>query len=82
MLHFEQTGRHKRLSIAPLFNLSLLASSPAIHAGLFVLKWRVESEKSRPGVTPDGFLMRLPARHCSGSAASTLNPDATWLMRG
>jgi hypothetical protein len=26
-------------------------------------------EKSRPGVTPDGFLMRLPARHCSGSIA-------------
>jgi hypothetical protein len=33
--------------------------------GLF----RRHQEKSRPGVTPDGFLMRLPARHCSGSIA-------------
>jgi hypothetical protein len=27
-------------------------------------------KKSRPGITPNGFLMRLPARHCSGSIAS------------
>jgi hypothetical protein len=39
--------------------------------------WEV-SEKSRPGVTPDGFLIRLPARQCSGSAASMRNADATW----
>src|ERR1700739_3231252 len=37
-------------------------------------------EKSREGATPNGFFLRLPARHCSGSAASVPNPDATWLM--
>jgi hypothetical protein len=49
------------------------------------LKWRVvieAQEKSRPGVTPDGFLMRLPARHCSGSVASVGNADARWLTQG
>jgi len=39
------------------------------------------TEKSRPGATPDGFLMRLPARHCSGSAASIGNGDAAWLTQ-
>jgi hypothetical protein len=29
-------------------------------------------------VTPDGFLMWLPARHCSGSAASMPDADAAW----
>jgi hypothetical protein len=42
---------------------------------------RQDQEKSRPGATPDGFLMRLPARHCSGSAASVPNAEATWLTQ-
>jgi hypothetical protein len=36
-------------------------------------------ERGRPGVTPDGSLMRLPARHCSGSVASIANAAASWL---
>src|ERR1700744_1775934 len=52
----------------------LVASFPAINA-------LEPEEKSRPGATPDGFLMRLPARHCSGSAASIGNADAAWLTR-
>jgi hypothetical protein len=38
-------------------------------------------EKSRPGVTPSGFLMRLPARHCSGSVASIGEDDGVWLPK-
>jgi hypothetical protein len=38
-------------------------------------------EKSRPGVTPSGFLMRLPVRHCSGSVASMGKADAVWLTK-
>ena len=38
-------------------------------------------EKSRLGATPGGFLLRLPAWHCSGSAASVPNVDAAWLTR-
>jgi hypothetical protein len=38
-------------------------------------------EKSRPGVTPSGFLMRLPVRHCSGSVASIGKTDAVWLTK-
>jgi hypothetical protein len=30
---------------------------------------------ARRGATPDGFLMRLPARHCSGSVASVGNAE-------
>ena len=58
--------------------------------GLFV-EWPISNlrmarqgyeEKSRPGATPNDFLMRLPAQHCSGSAASVPNPDAIRLTRG
>jgi hypothetical protein len=54
-------------------------SSPASRNSQSAFGWM--QEKSRLGATPDGFLMRLPARHCSGSAASVLNPDATWLTQ-
>jgi hypothetical protein len=38
-------------------------------------------EKSRPGVTPSGFLMRLPVRHCPGSVASIGKADAVCLTK-
>jgi hypothetical protein len=38
-------------------------------------------EKSRPGATPSGFLMRLPVPHCSGSVASIGKADAVWLTK-
>jgi hypothetical protein len=55
-----------------------LASAPrdaAFHPAL------PHCEKSRPGVTPSGFLMRLPVRHCSGSVASIGKTDAVWLTK-
>jgi hypothetical protein len=42
---------------------------------------RAAQEKSRPGMTPNGFLMRLPARRCSGSVASVGKAGASWLTQ-
>ena len=71
-------GRPARLSYrfaVPRIPLNSVLKRPVLNLRVA----RQDQEKSRPGATPNGFLMRLPARHCSGSAASAPDADATWL---